>query len=188
MKIDVEIQGANEVIKLLAKVEPEYARDVRAELRSIGREIIQDAKTLIPESAMSGWTNTPPRRANSNRVRGGGFPPYDPAAMAAGMAVGPLFKRQRGSTRRHAITLKSGEAAAQIYERAGVRKYIKKPTGEQFVKNIERQNRRQLRLLGTAAYRNRDEAKEKITDLVVSSIKDINETLDRLGRQGRKQI
>ena len=188
MKIDVEIQGANEVIKLLAKVEPEYARDVRAELRSIGREVIEDARSLIPDSAMSGWTNKPAQRANSNRVRGGGFPPYDPAAMAAGMTLAPLFTRRRGSTRRHAILLKSNEAAAQIYERAGVRRYIKKPTGEQFVKNIERHNRRQLRLLGTAAYRNRDEVKEKITKLVVSSIKDINQSLDNLGRLGRKQI
>jgi len=188
MKLDVELYGARQVVQLLAKVEPDFAREVRADLRIIGQDVVEDARSLIPKSAMSGWTSTPPSRANRNRVRSGGFPPYDRQAMAGGMAVGGLFQRAQGSIGRSIVTVKSTNPAAQIYERAGVRKYVKTPTGDQFIDNIERQNRKQLRLLGTAAYRNRDSSRARILKLLESSKQDLQESLDRLGQtrqQGR---
>lgn len=197
IRYEARLQGAQEVVKILGKLEPDFARDARAELRSIGQDVISKARMSIrPEppseaSAMSGWTNKPAIRANRNRVRSGGFPPYNKAQIAAGMAVGPLFSRSSGSVDRRVITLKQNDAAGMIYERAGSMKYLRKPTGRRFAENIQQTTQpqyKQLRLLGRVANNSMGRNRAKILEIIESVRKDATESLDRLARtkaQGR---
>lgn len=190
IRYEARLQGAQEVVKILAKLEPDFAKDARAELRAVGQDVIEHARGMIPDSAMSGWTNIKPRTSNRTRVRAGGFPLYEPNKIAAGMTVGPLFSRQRGSVNRKVISLKQMDAAGMIYERAGSMKYINKPQGDRFVSNIQRKvpGYKQMRLLGKASNDKLGESRARILDIIESVRGDAIESLDRLARtkkQGR---
>lgn len=167
----VQVLGTKQTLSVLRNFEPDFASEFRKELRDIGTEVQSRARRLVPPaSPLSGWGT-------------GGRVGWRSADIRAGIGVRVLPPRKRGSTEQSIVGITSANPAGVIYERAGVRKYIKGPRGEAFVNAIEEAGgKSRMRIVGRAVNANRASTQRKVEDVVRRANSDLQEALDRAGR------
>lgn len=170
----VRVLGTKQAISVLKQFEPDFANELQKELRDIGKEVQLRAQSFVPSSTpLSGWGR-------------GGRIGYRPGDMRAGIGARLFPPRKRGSTSQSIVGITSANPAAVIYERAGVRKYVKGPRGEAFVSAIEQAGgRSRMRIVGRAVNVEGSKNETKIRNIVKRATSDLE---DALNSAGRKQV
>lgn len=169
----VKVLGTKQAISVLKQFEPDFANDLQRELRDIGKEVQLRAQSFVPfESPLSGWGP-------------GGRTGWRTADARAGIGVRLFPPRKRGTTSQGIVGITSGNAAAVIYERAGVRKYISQPRrrGEAFIRGIEKAGgKSRMRIVGRAVNVEGPKNEAKIKDIVKRATSDLEDALNSAGR------
>lgn len=167
----VKVLGTKQAISVLKQFEPDFANDLQRELRDIGKEVQLRAQSFVPfESPLSGWGP-------------GGRTGWRTADARAGIGVRLFPPRKRGTTSQGIVGITSGNAAAVIYERAGVRKYVKGRRGEAFVSAIEQAGgKSRMRIVGRAVNVEGPKNEAKIKDIVKRATSDLEDALNSAGR------
>ena len=166
----LKVLGTKQTIAALRDFEPEFAKEFNRELREIGNEVQARARSLVPQSSpLSGWGP-------------GGRVGWRSADIRAGIGVRLFPPRKRGTVEQGIIGITSKSPAGVIYERAGVRKYVKGPRGEAFVNAIEEAGgKSRMRIVGRAVSVNRRQTEAKIKNVVKRATDDLQEALDKAG-------
>lgn len=167
----LKVMGTKQTISVLGQFEPDFANEFRKELRQIGTEVQLRARSLVPPSTpLSGWGP-------------GGRTGWRSADIRAGIGVRLFPPRKRGTVEQGIVGITSANPAAVIYERAGVRQYIKGPRGEAFVNAIEKAGgKKRMRIVGRAVNLNRSQTEGRIKEIVRRATSDLQESLDKAGR------
>ena len=167
----VKVLGTKQAISVLKQFEPDFANDLQRELRDIGKEVQLRAQSFVPSSTpLSGWGP-------------GGRTGWRTADARAGIGVRLFPPRKRGTTSQGIVGITSGNAAAVIYERAGVRKYVKGRRGEAFVSAIEQAGgKSRMRIVGRAVNVEGPKNEAKIKDIVKRATSDLEDALNSSGR------
>lgn len=167
----VKVLGTKQAISVLKQFEPDFANDLQRELRDIGKEVQLRAQSFVPSSTpLSGWGP-------------GGRTGWRTADARAGIGVRLFPPRKRGTTSQGIVGITSGNAAAVIYERAGVRKYVKGRRGEAFVSAIEQAGgKSRMRIVGRAVNVEGPKNEAKIKDIVKRATSDLEDALNSAGR------
>lgn len=121
----IKIEGAEQALKALRKLEPETAKEVGREISKVGRSLASDIKSAAPVTQpMSGWKETNGLRGS----RGGrGWPAWSDISATS---------RRRGMEAK-VTAVSSNPAIAAIYETAGF-KGGRSRAGQQFIANLNR--------------------------------------------------
>jgi hypothetical protein len=167
----VKVLGTKQAISVLKQFEPDFANELQRELRDIGKEVQLRAQSFVPSSTpLSGWGP-------------GGRTGWRSADVRAGIGVRLFPQRKRGSTSQGIVGITSANPAAVIYERAGVRKYVKGRRGEAFVSAIEQAGgRSRMRIVGRAVNVEGSKNEAKIRDIVRRATSDLEDALNSAGR------
>lgn len=120
----IKIEGAEQALKALRRMEPETAKQVGREVSKVGRMIV--ARTTAPDIAMRNWRTTDAVQpyATGSRRASGGWPAYD---------IPKARSRRRGMN----VTVSHDSAASAIYEYAGTRnRNGVRPAGAGFISQL----------------------------------------------------
>ena len=137
----LEIKGIQETMKALKEIEPDYAKQIRKDIKNAGAPVLTAARSLIPTSPpLSGM-------ARGNLVRGRAGTKWS----SEGANKGFIIKTNKSGQKARTVTFKSGEtvdfaarpynlltltqrdAAGSIWDHAGRR------TKGRFVTNLQMQ-------------------------------------------------
>ena len=136
-----EVEGLQKTLRLLREFDKDLVKDLKKDLTKKAQPIFSDARSRIPDRALSGW---------SNKGRLG----YSPARARSGMKVSVrASKRVRGMKGSMAsISLSQGNAAGAIFDQAGQRGNYTPPVqrGAAFVSGLNKHGNAQ-RVLWPAA-------------------------------------
>lgn len=121
----IEIEGADQALKALRKLEPETAKQVGREVSKIGRSLAGDINSSVPSGLpMSGWKQT----SGSRGARGNkGWPAWSGIKASS---------RRRGMSV-YVDSASNPSAVAAIYESAGF-KGGTSANGKRFIENLSR--------------------------------------------------
>ena len=137
-----EVEGLQKTLRLLREFDKDLVKDLKKDLTKKAQPIFSDARSRIPDRALSGW---------SNKGRLG----YSPARARSGMKVSVrLSKRVRGMKGSMAsVSLSQGNAAGAIFDQAGQRGKYSPPVqrGAAFVDALNRKHGKAQRALWPAA-------------------------------------
>lgn len=128
----VEIKGAYELNKALAKFAPDLKKNLNKEVRSFLMPVVKEAKALAPTEipGLSNWVYSQPKAkkitANTSMFRRGRFPRYNPSEVKAGIRahIGASKENNKGFVALYRI--ENASAPGAIYETAG----RKNPAGQ----------------------------------------------------------
>ena len=137
-----EVKGLQQTLRLLREFDKELVKDLKKDLTKKAQPIFIDARSRVPDVALSGW---------SKKGRLG----YSPARARSGMKVSvSAAKRVKGMKGSMAsVNLYQGNAAGAIFDQAGQRGKYSPPVqrGQAFVEALNRKHGKAQRALWPAA-------------------------------------
>ena len=105
----LEIKGIQETMKALKAIEPDYAKQIRKDIKNAGAPVLNAARSLIPSSPpLSGM-------ARGNLIRGRAGTKWS----SNGASKGFIIKTNKSGQKARSVTFKSGETidfAARPYQ------------------------------------------------------------------------
>lgn len=165
----VSVLGAKQTIAALKQFEPDFAKELERELREVGNEVAGRARAYAPANyPISGWSP-------------GGRTGWRQGDVRAGIGVRTFPRRKYGTTEQALVGITSGNAAAMIFERAGIRNRRLTPQGRAFIAKLNDEYGTGLRLVGRVANASIGQTRRKIDDIVRRATGDLQDSLDRAG-------
>ena len=169
----LEIKGIQETMKALKAIEPEYAKQIRKDIKNAGAPVLTAARSLIPTSPpLSGM-------ARGNLIRGRAGTKWS----SAGASKGFIIKTNKSGQKARSVVFKSGEtidfaarpyqlltltqrdAAASIWDHAGRR------TKGRFVTNLQTQGSYEPRAAEPGVEAARPSVEKEILNIVEKVMK-----------------
>jgi len=175
----LEIKGIQETMKALKAIEPDYAKQIRKDIKNAGAPVLNAARSLIPSSPpLSGM-------ARGNLIRGRAGTKWS----SDGASKGFIIKTNKSGQKARSVTFKSGEtidfaatpyqlltltqrdAAGSIWDHAGVK------TKGRFVTNLEMKGSYQPRAAEPGVEAARPAVEKEVLAIVDKVIKQTNTKL-----------
>jgi hypothetical protein len=170
--VEVAVYGLQQTERALHALAPDVEKALNKEIRESLNVVRDLARGLVPaDSPMSGWTKS-------------GRYGWNPDVMRVGMTVGRGSARgTRGlSTISVAWQLRSNQAAATIYDKAGT-KTEGSGTGVQFIRNIRAASgRKGQRLLWPAWLMHREATMKRIEEAIHRAEQKLQQAIDQADR------
>jgi hypothetical protein len=164
----LEIKGIQETMKALKAIEPEYAKQIRKDIKNAGAPVLNAARSLIPTSPpLSGM-------ARGNLIRGREGTKWS----SAGASKGFIIKTNKSGQKARTVTFKTGEtvdfaarpynlltltqrdAAGAIWDHAG------RGTKGRFVTNLQMQGSYQPRAAEPGVEAARPSVEKEVLNIV----------------------
>ena len=169
----LQVEGVAEVLKALAKVNPELRKATVKNIKAAGEPMAREARGLFPQqSPLSNWGNwTTP----TGRVIG----PYDPKKVNRGVRVAYRGSKVRGSDSNNIplLTLRQTDAAGAIVDMAGRRSNGKTPQGRAFIDQL-----RSFGVASRAMWPAAERTMPEVTRAVEAAINDMSRQIEEMIR------
>lgn len=131
VKLESSLKGYSDFKKQLKAFDPALKRAMDQEIRKYLKPVITDARSMVPDVALSGWRLGPGRGATN---ASGALPNYDVAAIRKGIVIrqGQAKRRRPGEAVVSAWELRNNDGAGSAFEGAG-RKGGRSAGGKRFI-------------------------------------------------------